>query len=188
VVLVQRRALSQLLEICQDIHDFLSADDRNVAAIHCKAGKGRTGTVIAAYLVYCNEFDTSADALTYFGVCRTVNGKGVTIPSQIRYVEYFTQVVKGGGAVPEPAIVVLNKIRMHTTPDFDPTGGCDPCQSIQLLHQGNPLPCCSDALKLAVIGVSLKHSVGGCPVPAIMCTVVPSPISPLGVGAGTSRC
>ena len=49
--------------------------------------------------------------------------QGVTIPSQIRYVDYFGQVVKSGG-VPEPAVVVLTKIRMYTVPNFDPTGGC----------------------------------------------------------------
>eukprot|EP01048_Picozoa_sp_COSAG05_P020215 COSAG05_NODE_3377_length_2100_cov_10.836744_2_plen_136_part_00 len=49
--------------------------------------------------------------------------QGVTIPSQIRYVEYFSRSVDGGG-IPEPAVVVLNRIRMHTTPNFDPTGGC----------------------------------------------------------------
>eukprot|EP01048_Picozoa_sp_COSAG05_P020214 COSAG05_NODE_3377_length_2100_cov_10.836744_1_plen_178_part_00 len=88
--------LVQLLEICEldrpsrnfhccalrytaragkDMQEFLKEDDRNVVAVHCKAGKGRTGTVIAAYMLYANEFDTSDEALAYFGVCRTVNGK-----------------------------------------------------------------------------------------------------------------
>ena len=120
-------ALQQLMDICQDMHQFLREDERNVVAVHCKAGKGRTGTVIAAYLLFANEFDTHDEALDYFGVCRTVNGKGVTIPSQIRYVNYFGQVVNTmGGVVPEPPVVVLTKIRMYTVPDFDPTGGCDP--------------------------------------------------------------
>jgi phosphatidylinositol-3,4,5-trisphosphate 3-phosphatase/dual-specificity protein phosphatase PTEN len=120
-------ALQQLMDICTDMHAFLQADERNVVAVHCKAGKGRTGTVIASYMLYAKEFDTADDALGYFGVCRTVNGKGVTIPSQIRYVNYFGQVVSAmGAAVPEPPVVVLTKIRMYTVPDFDPTGGCDP--------------------------------------------------------------
>jgi len=132
--------LAQLLDICKDMQDFLDEDDRNVVAVHCKAGKGRTGTVIAAYMLYANEFDASDEALAYFGVCRTVNGKGVTIPSQIRYVEYFGRTVQGGG-IPEPVVVVLNRIRMHTTPNFDPTGGCDP-YFVVLKSQGGSFKKC----------------------------------------------
>ena len=33
------------------MHSFLQEDEQNVVAVHCKAGKGRTGTVIAAYML-----------------------------------------------------------------------------------------------------------------------------------------
>lgn len=60
--------------------EFLAADDSNVVAVHCKAGKGRTGTVIASYFLYAAEFSTTEDALSYFGVCRTVSaGLGRTV-------------------------------------------------------------------------------------------------------------
>lgn len=42
-----------LLEECmKDISEFLKENNQNVAAIHCKAGKGRTGTIIASLLLY----------------------------------------------------------------------------------------------------------------------------------------
>jgi phosphatidylinositol-3,4,5-trisphosphate 3-phosphatase/dual-specificity protein phosphatase PTEN len=39
--------------------------------------------------MYCRHSPDAESALNYFGVQRTKNNKGVTIPSQIRYVHYF---------------------------------------------------------------------------------------------------
>jgi phosphatidylinositol-3,4,5-trisphosphate 3-phosphatase and dual-specificity protein phosphatase PTEN len=39
---------------------------KNVAVAHCKAGKGRTGTIISCYLIYSGIFDNPEEALTYY--------------------------------------------------------------------------------------------------------------------------
>ena len=111
--------LNLIRPFCEDAKKFLDEDPKNVVAIHCLAGKGRTGTLISCLLLYLNEFDTAADCLKYYGIMRVDNGRGVTVPSQIRYVFYFEQVLKNN--IPHPIIfkkLCIKKIRMVTVPAF----------------------------------------------------------------------
>ena len=87
----------------------------NVAAIHCKAGKGRTGLLICAYLVYSGLFDTAKEALDYYALVRCEDQQGVTIPSQIRYVGYFERLSKIG-ATPSHVSLVFDQIRVSPAP------------------------------------------------------------------------
>jgi hypothetical protein len=82
--------LALMRPACDSMDVWLGADPLNVAVVHCKAGKGRTGTLLAAYLLHAEACAGGADeALDMFGWRRTRNGRGVTIPSQQRYVRYY---------------------------------------------------------------------------------------------------
>ena len=98
-------ALASILTFCQHASTWLAADVDNVVAIHCKAGKGRTGLMIAALLLYSGVCDSAQDALDEFGRKRTANSKGVTIPSQQRFVGYFERLLRESGrSVDEPLL------------------------------------------------------------------------------------
>ena len=78
-----------ILDFCVDICLYLTSNPKGVAAIHCKAGKGRTGVMIVCYLIFSGLCETTDQALAHYASQRTLNNKGVTIPSQIRYIKYF---------------------------------------------------------------------------------------------------
>jgi protein-tyrosine phosphatase len=78
-----------ILEFCIDICLYLLKNPNSVAAVHCKAGKGRTGVMICSYLVFSHLCESSEKAFRYYARIRTKNNTGVTIPSQKRYIKYF---------------------------------------------------------------------------------------------------
>lgn len=64
-----------------------------VDVIDMKAGKGRTGVMITAYLLWARDWDNPEDAMKFYGFARTNNQKGITIPSQRRFIEYWHQML-----------------------------------------------------------------------------------------------
>ena len=45
---------------------WLKADSENVIAVHCNSGKGRTGTVICAIMLYIGLYDNAEDCLRLY--------------------------------------------------------------------------------------------------------------------------
>ncbi|EGR32119.1 phosphatase and tensin, putative, partial [Ichthyophthirius multifiliis] len=124
----QAPSLQLIYRFCKDLDQWLNANSNNVAGIHCKAGKGRTGVMICCYLMYSKQHGTAIDALRYYGMMRTQNKKGVTIPSQIRYVLYFEKILLSKWKLDQiPDIEIrLTKIKLLTVPNFGILGGCQP--------------------------------------------------------------
>lgn len=87
---------------------FIAGDDRRVVVVHCKAGKGRTGLLACCLLMKLVPRLADPDAaMQFYGTARTHNGKGLTIPSQRRYVDYYGSLCRmSGGAVPNHVPII----------------------------------------------------------------------------------
>ncbi len=84
--------------------------------------------MICCYLLYSRQFTKSYDALRYYGMMRTKNKKGVTIPSQLRYIYCFETALNKNWTrdqVPRPEYLIT-KIRMVTVPQLNFMGGSEP--------------------------------------------------------------
>lgn len=68
-----------------------------VVVVHCKAGKGRSGTVCCSYLI-SEEGWKPQDAMDRFTArrMRPQFGAGVSIPSQVRWLGYIDRWTRGG--------------------------------------------------------------------------------------------
>ncbi|XP_073085904.1 phosphatidylinositol 3,4,5-trisphosphate 3-phosphatase TPTE2-like isoform X4 [Manis javanica] len=90
-------SLSGMLTFTKEVAEWMAQDNENIVVIHCKGGKGRTGTMVCAFLIASEIFKTAEDTLYYFGERRTdrsISAKfqGIETPSQSRYVGYFADV------------------------------------------------------------------------------------------------
>lgn len=104
--------LFHLIDIIDALEKYIKLDSSNVAVIHCKMGKGRSGCLVVGYLVKAHGMPLSK-ALEVFKAARFNYGlvQGVTIKSQLRYLEYYSFLINNGIQYnSDPARFFINKI------------------------------------------------------------------------------
>lgn len=90
------------------MRNWLKGKEGRVVVVHCKAGKGRSGTASCAYLI-AEEGWPVEKALNRFTErrMRPGMGKGVSIPSQLRWIGYVDRWAKHGKIYVERQVEVL---------------------------------------------------------------------------------
>jgi len=115
--------LLTLFKAVHFIHKFLNENPENVVAVHCLAGKGRTGVILACYMLYSGLFSNNFNSRCYFANKRSLHNWGVASPAQIRYIEYFEYVLRYGA--PHSIPLRLISLTFHKIPNIA-RNGCNP--------------------------------------------------------------
>lgn len=106
-----------IISFCQSAYSWLKEDIENVVVVHCKAGMARTGLMISSLLLFLKFFPTAEESMDYYNQKRCVDGKGLVLPSQIRYVKYFERILTYfNGECPPPRRCMLRGFRLHRCP------------------------------------------------------------------------
>ena len=114
--------LGLMLKLLMSIESWLKSDPQNVAVLHCLTGRGRTSTVLAAFLCWTGEagFHDPNSALEYIAKCKRLSVESLTIPSQRRYTNYFTNMLDG--VRPSQPPLLLKRIIMSEAPKVSDVG------------------------------------------------------------------
>ena len=86
--------VTRLFSIVRSLDVWLQQDPANVAVVHCKGGKGRTGMIIVCCMLYMNTVPTIDEAMRCFATKRSTIANGVRQPSQVRYLNYFSEMLR----------------------------------------------------------------------------------------------
>lgn len=106
-----------VISFCQSAYSWLKEDIENVVVVHCKAGMARTGLMISSLLLFLKFFPTAEESMDYYNQKRCIDGKGLVLPSQIRYVKYFERVLTYfNGENPPARRCMLRGFRLHRCP------------------------------------------------------------------------
>ncbi|XP_054786416.1 phosphatidylinositol 3,4,5-trisphosphate 3-phosphatase and protein-tyrosine-phosphatase PTEN2A [Prosopis cineraria] len=106
-----------VISFCQSAYAWLKQDIENVVVVHCKAGMARTGLMISSLLLFLKFFPTAEESIDYYNQKRCFDGKGLVLPSQIRYVKYFERVLTYfNGENPPARRCMLRGFRLHRCP------------------------------------------------------------------------
>ncbi|XP_013371347.1 PREDICTED: phosphatidylinositol 3,4,5-trisphosphate 3-phosphatase TPTE2 isoform X1 [Chinchilla lanigera] len=136
-----------MLLFSKEVEEWMMQDKENVIAVHCRGGKGRTGTMVCTCLIACGLFLTAKDSIHYFGERRTdktssTKFQGIETPSQNRYVGYFEKLTTVyNWTLPPRKILTIRKFIIYSIHGVGKGNGSD--LKVQIIVQQEIVFSCS---------------------------------------------
>ena len=119
--------LLTLVEACASIHAWLRADPKNVVAIHCRSGRGRSAVVLSCVLAFLSVHgggsgpQSPIDWLSHLAQLRGEDEHKLTLPTHRRYLQYFAELLLGSAPADASAAgCELRGIVLHGFPVLNP--------------------------------------------------------------------
>ncbi|OHS97921.1 hypothetical protein TRFO_35757 [Tritrichomonas foetus] len=81
--------ISYFDQACEALSKIFKDDPQCTVFVHCKAGRGRSGTVICAYQIYSRAVKKVKEAIDMVDLKRSPKKISITIPSQLRFLRYY---------------------------------------------------------------------------------------------------
>lgn len=130
-------------EIIDDIQDQSVKSESSVAVLHCKMGKGRSGTICIAYLMkYLDSPLSESREIFMNGRFKPGVSRGVTILSQLRWLRYHEMFLYYEPGFRQSILdqLLMAKFKMHTIQLNEPSSilfsrPCSACIKIQAYNE-----------------------------------------------------
>jgi len=116
--------LPLVFSMCDSLHGWLNADSQNVAIVHCLSGTGRSVSTVATYLSWAGLAPSPHRALQHISKVMKKPLSNLLIPSQQRYLGYFSQLLEG--KEPQNELRCLQRVIIKGIPAFENDGSCRP--------------------------------------------------------------
>nr|XP_032831306.1 tensin-3-like isoform X2 [Petromyzon marinus] len=134
--------LEAVCRLCKSADAWLGAAPAHVLVLLCRGGRGKPGTVVAAYMHYSGVCASAEQALDTFAMRKFYEDKALPVshPSQKRYVNYFGQLLAGVIKM-NSAPLFLHHVLISGVSSYDANLDC--CCLFIKVYQGMQLVCTS---------------------------------------------
>uniref|UniRef100_A0A8C4VR46 Phosphatidylinositol-3,4,5-trisphosphate 3-phosphatase n=1 Tax=Gopherus evgoodei TaxID=1825980 RepID=A0A8C4VR46_9SAUR len=107
-------SLEDMLKFTANVREWMKKDEKNIIAIHCKGGKGRTGTMVCTWLIDSDQFESAKSRYVgYYEILKNKYNLKLPPERQLKIKNIKIYSINGNGSDLKVQIIVKKKIVFH---------------------------------------------------------------------------